>query len=61
MQNKKAYPKGVLNQRYTKDRLRTMYKQDPIILAQVQNKKKNTWWTNLKTVSTYLDDTIEEL
>ena len=24
--NKKNYPKGVLNQRYTKDRLRTMYK-----------------------------------
>lgn len=33
MQNKKQFPKGVLNQRYTKDRLRTMYKQDPVILA----------------------------
>ena len=38
--NKKHFPKGVLNQRYTKDRLRTMYKQDPTILAQVQSNKK---------------------
>jgi len=38
--NKKNHPKGVLNQRYTKDRLRTMYKQDPTILSQVQNKAK---------------------
>ena len=40
VQNKKNFPKGVLNQRYTKDRLRTMYKQDPTILAQVQNRRK---------------------
>lgn len=40
IENKKNFPRGVLNQRYAKDRLRTMYKQDPAILAQVQNKKK---------------------
>lgn len=32
-EDKVEYPIGILNQRYTKERLRTMYKQDPAIIA----------------------------
>ena len=32
-ENKVKFPLGVLNQRFGKERLRTMYKQDPSIIA----------------------------
>lgn len=30
--NKKAHPEGLMHTRFPKERLRTMYKQDPVIL-----------------------------
>jgi len=39
-ENKQKYPTGILNQRFTKDRLRTMYKQDPNIIAMAQSGQK---------------------
>ena len=38
--NKKSHPKGVLCQRFGKDRLRTMYKSDQTIIAQITSQKK---------------------
>ena len=39
---KRQYPKGHLYTRYPKERLRTMYKQDPSILAIYKNRPNST-------------------